>query len=208
MEVKGGAKPSSSYRWKGFTGRASLWHLSRSSGPHKCRFHLGFSLGWEGVRKVEVAGVGSPSGVSQLPQKGASSRVQDQQSATTANPRANAVRRHVLPPVYVRPVDRSHQVRADSRLSQCKANPGRLCRQGTLFVVPAPSLSEFPGAALGVSRLARSAYVRRLLTGKLPPVLSAWVDDASPYLYYVFRHRFGFLPADDSCPLTSFAPRV
>ena len=45
MEVKGGAKPSSSYRWKGFTGRASLWHLSRSSGPHKCRFHLGFSLG-------------------------------------------------------------------------------------------------------------------------------------------------------------------
>ena len=165
-------------------------------------------LGWEGVRKVEVAGVGSPSGVSQLPQKGASSRVQDQQSATTANPRANAVRRHVLPPVYVRPVDRSHQVKADSRLSQCKANPGRLCRQGTLFLVPVRGRSEFPGAALGVSRLARSAYVRRLLTGKLPPVLSAWVDDASPYLYYVFRHRFGFLPADDSCPLTSLAPGV
>ena len=40
--------------------------------------------------------------------------------------------------------------------------------------VQAPSLSEFPGAALGVSRLVRSASVRRLLTGKLPPVRSAY----------------------------------
>ena len=80
--------------------------------------------------------------------------------------------------------------------------------KGDLFAAHLRGLGEFPGAALGVSRLARSAYVRRLLTGKLPPVLSAWVDDASPYLYYVFRHRFGFLPADDSCTLTSLAPGV
>ena len=57
-------------------------------------------------------------GVSQMPQRGASSRVQDQQSATTADPRANAMRRHVLLPAYVRPVDRSRPVRADPRLSQ------------------------------------------------------------------------------------------
>ena len=100
-----------------------------------------------------------------------------------------------MPPVYVRPVDRSHQGRADSRLSQYQTIPGRLCRQWTLFVVPAQGLGEFPGAALGVSRLAMSASVKRFLTGKLPPVLSAWVDGASPYLYYVFRHRFGLLPA-------------
>ena len=33
----------------GTGGRASLWHLSRSSAPQKCRFHLGFSLGDFGV---------------------------------------------------------------------------------------------------------------------------------------------------------------
>ena len=33
---------------------ASLWHLSRSSGPHKCRFHLGFSLGGPSEMAVVV----------------------------------------------------------------------------------------------------------------------------------------------------------
>ena len=65
-----------------------------------------------------MAGVGFQLGVSQLPQKGASSRVQDRQSATTADPRANVVKRHELPGLYVRPVDRSRQVRADPRLLQ------------------------------------------------------------------------------------------
>ena len=82
-------------------------------------------LSGEEARKVEVAGVGFRLGVSQMPQRGASSRVQDQQSATTADPRANAVRRHVLPPVYVRPVDRSHQV---GRIPGCRS--GRLTRGG------------------------------------------------------------------------------
>ena len=33
-----------SVRHSGTYGRASLWRLSQSSSPHKCRSHLGFSL--------------------------------------------------------------------------------------------------------------------------------------------------------------------
>ena len=42
-------------------GRVSLWHLSRSSAPHKCRFHRGFSLG-DGSRGGKRTLVDRPSG--------------------------------------------------------------------------------------------------------------------------------------------------
>ena len=36
-------------------GRASLWRLSQSLSPHKCRSHLGFSLdGVEGLTRADV----------------------------------------------------------------------------------------------------------------------------------------------------------
>ena len=63
---------------------------------------------------------------------GASSRVQDQQSATTANPRANAMRRHVVPPGVRSPRGPQSFGGADSRLSQAKTNRGRRCRQEAL----------------------------------------------------------------------------
>ena len=176
----------------------------------------GRSRTYQGKRsgRWKWAGVGFRSVVSQMPQRGASSRVQDQQSATTADPRANAVRRHVLPPVYVRPVDRSHQVGADPRLSQWKANPWWPRRQGILFLVRARSLSEFPGAALGVSRLARSSSVSWFVAGKLPPVLSAYPGCLSGrcirLLILRFPSRVRVPPslADYSCLLTRSAPGV
>ena len=47
-----------------------------------------------------------------------------------------------------------------------------------------------PEQPWGVSRLARSAYVRRLLTGKLPPVLFAYPGCLSLWRIRLFLLRF------------------
>ena len=104
--------------------------------------------------------------------------------------------------------------RADPRLSQWKANPWWPRRQGILFLVRARSLSEFPGAALGVSRLARSSSVSGFVAGKLPPVLSAYPGCLSGrcirLLILRFPSRVRVPPglADYSCLLTRSAPGV
>ena len=35
-------------------GELHLWRLNQSSSPRKCRFHLGFSLGWRAVGEAGV----------------------------------------------------------------------------------------------------------------------------------------------------------
>ena len=90
-------------------------------------------------------------------------------------------------------MDRSLWVGSDSRLLQYQTIPGRLCRQGTLFVVLAQGLGEFPGAVLGMSRLAMSASGRRLLAGKLPPVLFEWMVDLLVYITYSVTRSGCFL---------------
>ena len=61
MHIEGG-QASVSVRPSGTIGRASLWRLSQSSSPHKCRSHLGFSLVFNRDLKYGVGPNHLPSG--------------------------------------------------------------------------------------------------------------------------------------------------